>query len=62
MNLQGYDFEEEAIRDMVESNHVPGEMVTGTTRWVICAQDRDGWPCSVVIALREWRQETGKLD
>lgn len=62
MNLHGYNFEEEAIRDMVEASHIPAEMVTGGSRRVVCGADREEWPCTVLLSLREWRQETGRLD
>jgi hypothetical protein len=62
MSLQGYNFEEEAIRDMVEAFHIPAEMVTGNSRRVVCGTDTEEWPCTVLLRLRKWRQETGKLD
>jgi hypothetical protein len=62
MNLYGYNYEEEAIRDMVEATHVPAEMVTGKGRTVICGADVETWPCEVIQSLHNWRKETGKLD
>jgi hypothetical protein len=57
-----YDFEEEAIRDMVEEVHVPVEMNYGSSVVVECKKCHTPWPCDVLLSLREWRKETGTLD
>jgi hypothetical protein len=57
-----YDFTEEAIRDMVELNHRPVEMMYTRQATVECDQCHESWPCPALLSLREWRRETGNLD
>lgn len=56
-----YDFTEEAIRDMVEINHLPVEMMYGGEATIECAKCLQPWPCPPLLSLREWRRETGNL-
>lgn len=54
-----YDFNDPAVRQMVEQNHCPAEEVIRNNRqatvYLLCEQDRESWPCSIITAYREWQ-------
>lgn len=54
-----YDYDDPAIRQMVEDRHAPEEMfvkrLDGTTLvQIICEADSESWPCVAVVGLRSW--------
>lgn len=53
-----YDFSDPAIRDLVDANHRPTEVtvtnVGGSYVELRCQQDREGWPCSIIQARRQY--------
>lgn len=57
MAVKTYNWEDPQIREMVERNHVPGEVwyhsaggsqLTG----IFCEECNQDWPCSTVLALK----------
>lgn len=53
------DYDDEAIRDMVLTNHVPKERwdqrTAPATVEVFCEMDHERWPCASIRQLRAWR-------
>lgn len=55
-----YDFSEPLIRDLVERNHVPEEVITRVDAdgvavgSVVCEACGEDWPCTTLTALRTW--------
>jgi hypothetical protein len=57
---ENYDFNEAAIRELVDSNHCPTEQFTqqstGSTMELVCKMDRQIWPCPIITARRAWQE------
>lgn len=51
-----FDFNDSAIRDMVERNHRPEEKrrIDGSLRVVACEECSETWPCFTTLTLRAW--------
>lgn len=62
------DFNDESIRDMVESTHRPEETKRHNTAAIItvfdvvCMQCGEEWPCEKITVLREWKKANRPLD
>lgn len=64
-----YDFTDPQVAKMVEQSHTPvempakaqgaaapGEALKPIPLLVVCAMDREPWPCAAVVALREFKK------